>query len=55
MIFGSINRLRAAIADLSEVSRVQKEADEDVSRIDIADVVKDVQSDMALGYSRGGS
>jgi PAS domain S-box-containing protein len=48
MIFGSIERLKATIADLSEVSRVQKEADEDVRIVNIAEVVSDVLFDMEL-------
>lgn len=48
MIFDSIDRLKDTIADLSEVARVQKEADEDVRVVDIVDVVKDVLSDMEL-------
>ncbi len=48
MIFGSIDRLKSTIEDLSKVAKVQKEADEDVGLIDIAEVVKDVLSDMQL-------
>ncbi len=48
MVFGSINRLKLTIDDLSEVSRVQKEAEEDVRDIDINDVVEEVLSDMQL-------
>ncbi len=55
MVFGSINRLKATIADLSEVSRVQKEADEDVRLINIADVVNDVLSDMQLEMEETGA
>jgi PAS domain S-box-containing protein len=48
MVFASIDRLKATITDLSEVSRVQKEANEDVKIIHIGEVVKDVLSDMQL-------
>lgn len=48
LVFGSIDRLKDTIADLSEVSRVQKQATENVSEVDIADIVDDVVSDMQL-------
>jgi PAS domain S-box-containing protein len=55
MIFSSIERLKATIADLSEVSRVQKEADEDIRIVDISELVSDVMSDMALEIKETGS
>jgi PAS domain S-box-containing protein len=48
MVYGSIDRLKDTINDLSQVSKVQKEANEDVNEIDIAKVVEDVISDMQL-------
>ncbi|EMR01794.1 Phytochrome-like protein cph1 [Cesiribacter andamanensis AMV16] len=55
MIFSSINRLKTTIADLSEVSRVQKEAHEDVREVALADVVADVRSDMELHIREAGA
>lgn len=55
MIFASIERLKATIAELSEVSRVQKEADEDIRIVDISELVSDVISDMELEIKETGS
>ncbi|WP_017731026.1 sensor histidine kinase [Nafulsella turpanensis] len=55
MIFGSIERLQATISDLSEVSRVQKEANEDVQVVDVALVVNEVLKDMELEVQKSGA
>lgn len=55
MVFASIDRLKATITDLSEVSKVQKEANEDVKIINMGDVVKDVLSDMQLDIQQSGA
>lgn len=55
MIFNSVERFKITIADLSEVSKLQKNAHEEVRILDIREVVKDVQSDMELDIQESGA
>ncbi|MFC6996907.1 ATP-binding protein [Rufibacter roseus] len=45
MITASVGRFKRAVADLTEVAKIQREAGEDVASIDLAEVVEDVQLD----------
>jgi signal transduction histidine kinase len=55
LIFRSVDRLKATIADLAEVSKVQKEALEEVGEVGLAEVVKDVVSDLQLPIQESGA
>ncbi|MBA9078234.1 PAS domain-containing sensor histidine kinase [Rufibacter quisquiliarum] len=46
MIQTSITRFKRAVADLTEVTKIQRENNEDVAAIDLKDVVADVQLDL---------
>ncbi|MBC5772702.1 PAS domain-containing sensor histidine kinase [Pontibacter sp. KCTC 32443] len=45
LIENSINRFKRAIADLTEVAKIQREGDEDIVRVNLSEVVEDVKLD----------
>ncbi|TXK24841.1 PAS domain-containing protein [Pontibacter qinzhouensis] len=45
LIENSIDRFKKAVADLTEVAKIQREAGEDVKQVDLAEIISEVQLD----------
>ncbi len=45
LLYGSVNRFKATVRDLTQVARISKESSEDVDRIAIEDMLAEVQED----------
>jgi signal transduction histidine kinase len=55
MLYGSVNRFKATIADLTEVARIGKESSEDVASISMAAVLEEVRQDLAPQIDEAGA
>jgi signal transduction histidine kinase len=47
LLYSSVNRFKATISDLTDVARISKESQEDVSLVSIAQVLEEVRLDLA--------
>jgi PAS domain S-box-containing protein len=55
MLYGSVNRFKATIADLTEVARIGKESSEDVASISMGAVLDEVRHDLAPQIAEAGA
>ncbi|PIQ22501.1 MAG: histidine kinase [Cytophagales bacterium CG18_big_fil_WC_8_21_14_2_50_42_9] len=55
LLSGSINKLKRTIQDLSDISKVQKEVNEDVEPLQFAEVINDVLADIQNRVNKSGA
>lgn len=55
LIQGSVNRFKRTVTDLSEVAKIQRQADDDVRYVKLADIVAEVLLDLEPLISKSGA